>query len=182
MLVECYEHNDLFHRQNTMHTLRGILMRMPEALRDQVLGDELNFERNDPERTRRFEQGREEPDEDYAFRLAKRAVALELYPPGEASEEDQGGALQEEHGEETGGQNEDTSSEEPSEDSDDAGPPPGNPYERAPIRHPRPVLSGNPHEESTSSEESSEESSEISESGRTPPDLWGYPEPSEDQD
>jgi len=75
------EQYDKLCRNAVLYTLRQSLMKMDPYLLEQVLAEELAMDPDDPARTRPIARRVGEPDDEYHFRVAKRVVALDLYPP-----------------------------------------------------------------------------------------------------
>jgi len=75
------EQYDKLCRNSVLYTLRQSLMKMDPYLLEQVLAEELAMDPDDPARTRPIARRVGEPDDEYHFRVAKRVVALDLYPP-----------------------------------------------------------------------------------------------------
>ena len=81
MLAEGYQHTGYAARKLTVSTMRQLLLNMDKGLQQTLLADEFNRLRNDPLRLERLLRYEDETDESFAFRTAKRQVALELWPP-----------------------------------------------------------------------------------------------------
>ena len=75
------EQYDKLCRHSILFTLHQSLRKMDPYLLEQVLAEELAMDPRDPARLRKIERRVGEPDDEYHFRVAKRVVALELYPP-----------------------------------------------------------------------------------------------------
>jgi hypothetical protein len=132
VLAEGYEHAGEMAKQLTMSSLKQLLLNMDKGVRQTLMAEELAVARGNPYRYRMLTQEEGESDESYAFRLAKRAVALELNPP---TAEDRR-RVRRLWGEDSESETEESSGSE-------SGPSGG--ASRA--RQDRPVLSGNPEEE-----------------------------------
>jgi len=82
-LTGVYEQHDKVCKNAVLYSLRQALTKMDPYIRKQLLAEELAMDPNDPARARRITRRDGEPDDEYYFRVAKRTVALELYPPPE---------------------------------------------------------------------------------------------------
>lgn len=132
MLAESYEHAGHMAKQLTMSALRQLLLQMDKGIRQNLLADELSLDRNNPVRGRMLTQEEGETDESYAFRLAKRSVALEINPPTAVVDPEATTETSE-------------NSESESEESSDSGSGNEAPGRRNGVLG-RPMLSGNPYE------------------------------------
>lgn len=141
LLAESYRDTGRTSKKLTMNSLRHLLLSLDSGVLQDIMKDEFNYPRDDPRRRRMLKQKDNEADESYAFRLAKRAVALELFPPTRALRV----LRYSETTDSEPGENyeipEAESNSEAEPDSEDEDPP-------APERRPmRLVLSGNPYED-----------------------------------
>jgi hypothetical protein len=126
ILAEGYQHAGNLARELTMNALRQLLLQMDKGVRQTLLAEELNMGRDAPARFQMLIQGAGETDESYAFRLAKRAVAMELYPPTSSADPEA---------------TTDSEDLEPSDSGSEPGPSTGRVRAEG-----RPTLSGNPYE------------------------------------
>jgi hypothetical protein len=71
----------------TANAMKLLIGELDEHTRNHLLASELHLARNpnDPIRTQRLQRGEDETDEAFAFRIAKRAYALEMIPPNNDS-------------------------------------------------------------------------------------------------
>ena len=132
MLAEGFQHAGTMARELTVNTMRQFLLNMDKGMRQTLLAEEFDKLRDDPFRFRRVLRHPDETEESFAFRTARRQVAIDLWRP--AAQEDARA---------TDEQNERSTSE--SENSTPSG---SETEESEPYRRPtnRLVLSGNPNE------------------------------------
>jgi hypothetical protein len=71
----------------TANAMKLLIGELDEHTRNRLLAPELHLARNpnDPRRTQGLQKGEDETDEAFAFRVAKRAYALEMIPPNNDS-------------------------------------------------------------------------------------------------
>src|SRR5574343_14358 len=84
MLAKSYQEAGEMARGLDQNTVRHLLLNMDKGVRLDLMAGEFKMARNDPRRLQAIVKGPGETEESYIFRSAKRALALELYPPASA--------------------------------------------------------------------------------------------------